>query len=58
MSEIDKSIERIKSTVTTLCELLAEIDEQRENDKKEFEKRLSRLEHAYIRHAFSDRTDV
>ena len=45
MSDIDKFIENIKATVTTLADLIKEIDEQRERDKKELEKRISRLEY-------------
>ena len=48
MKDIDNMIDNIKSTFKAITDLLREIDEQRENDKKEFDKRLSRLEyHVY-----------
>ena len=50
MNDIEKSLERITNVVTTLADLLREIDEQRERDRKEFDRRISALEYAYIRH--------
>ena len=47
--EIDKFISRIKNTVNTIAELLAEIDEEREKDRKEFSRRITTLEYAYAR---------
>ena len=50
MNDIEKSLERITNIVTTLADLLREIDEHRERDRKELEKRISTLEYAYLRH--------
>ena len=47
--EIDRFISRIKNTVNTIAELLAEIDEEREKDRKEFNRRITTLEYAYAR---------
>ena len=48
MNDIEKSLERITNIVTTLADLLREIDEQRERDRKEFDRRISALEyHVY-----------
>ena len=45
LKDIDASIDNIKGIITTLADLIREIDAQREKDKKEFEKRISRLEY-------------
>jgi flagellar motility protein MotE (MotC chaperone) len=49
LSEIDKFIERIKNTLSTLADLLRDIDEERERDRKEFNRRITTLEYAYAR---------
>lgn len=49
MSDIDVFIERIKNTVSTLADLLKDIDDERERDRKEFNRRLTTLEYAYTR---------
>ena len=49
LSEVDKFIERIKNTVSTLADLLKDIDEERERDRKEFHRRITNLEYAYTR---------
>ena len=45
MSEIDNLIERIKNTTTVIADLLADIDRQRDNEIKDMDKRIARLEY-------------
>jgi hypothetical protein len=58
LKDIDKSIESIKGIITTLADLLREIDEQREKDKKKMDKRISALEHSVYTRAYANRTET
>jgi len=49
MNDIIAKIDTIKNIVTTLADLVQELDDEREADRKEFEKRIKTLEHAYAR---------
>lgn len=49
MNDIDAFIVRIKNTVSTLAELIADLDDERERDRKEFDRRITTLEYAYAR---------
>ena len=49
MDDIIKRIDTIKNIIKTLADLLKDLDEQREEDKKELEKRVAALEYAITR---------
>ena len=47
--EIDKRIESIKNITLTLVDVIGDLDEQRASDKRDWERRISTLEHEFAR---------
>ena len=54
MSDIDEKFNKIKGIITTLADLIEEMDKQRNDELKELQKRVSSLEHNFARVTFKN----